>query len=80
MTIRALYIDREALDVRSSGDNRRRVDAYFVVFSCPPDDINPGHHEWVKRFECERGHAFKMSDFQDKAAAHLASNYTRVNP
>jgi hypothetical protein len=75
-SLRAVAIEREARDVRSSGDSRKRVDAYFVVFDCPPDADNPARHEWVCRFEVPRGAAFTMRDFPDKATAKAAKGYT----
>ena len=76
--IQANYIDREALNVRSSGDSRKRVDAYFVSFNCPPDDINLGvaPHESICRFEVPRGAKFQMTNFPNKAAALAARGYT----
>ena len=76
--IQANYIDRETLNVRSSGDSRKRVDAYFVSYRCPPDDINPGpaSHEWICRFEVPRGAKFRMTNFPTKAAAIAARGYT----
>ena len=76
--IRANCIDREALNVRSSGDSRKRVDAYFVSYSCPPDAVNPGvaPHEWVCRFEVPHGTEFRMTDFPSKASAIAARGYT----
>ena len=75
--IQANYIDRETLNVRSSGDSRKRVDAYFVSYRCPPDDINPGPalHEWMCRFEVPRGTEFRMTNFPNKAAALAARSY-----
>lgn len=75
--IKAQHIDREAIDVRSSGDSRTRVDAYFVSYDCPPDAVNPGagKHEWVCRFEVPRGKAFKMQDFSSKDAAKNARGF-----
>lgn len=69
--IQAQFIDREAIDTRSSADTRTRVDAYFVSYRCPPDEVNPGAgtHEWVCRFEVPRGQAFKMQNFPSKEAA-----------
>ena len=76
--IQANYIDRGALNVRSSGDSRKRVDAYFVSYRCPPDDINPGPapHEWICRFEVSRGAKFQMTNFPNKASAIAARGYT----
>ena len=76
--IRANCIDREALNVRSSGDSRKRVDAYFVSYRCPPDGINPGiaRHEWMCRFEVPRGTKFQMTNFPNKASAIAARGYT----
>lgn len=75
MGIKALAIDRESRDVRSSGDHRGRVDAYFVLFQCPPDDVNTSAHEWICRFEVPRGTPFKMQDFENKAAAHAVKGW-----
>lgn len=76
--IEATHITREALDVRSSGDSRSRVDAYFVLFKCPPDEVNPqiGNHEWVCRFEVPRGTKFQMQNFATKADAKAARGFT----
>jgi hypothetical protein len=74
--LRARAIEREARDVRSSGDSRKRVDAYFVVYDCPPDAENPARHEWVCRFEVPRGTPFEMRDFPNKAEAKAAKGYT----
>ena len=76
--IQANYIDRETLNVRSSGDSRKRVDAYFVSYRCPPDDINPGpaSHEWICRFEVPRGAKFQMTNFPNKASVIAARGYT----
>ncbi len=73
----AKYIDREAMDVRTSGKTRRRVDAYFVSFSCPPDDVNSDHHEWMCRFEVPRGESFCMNNFESKSAARAACGYDK---
>jgi hypothetical protein len=73
--IKARTITRECLDTRSSGDHRHRVDAYFVSFECPPDELNRDRHEWICRFEVPRGTVFQMKDFPDKAAAHAAKGY-----
>lgn len=76
--IKAQYIDREAIDCRSSGDQRKRVDAYFVAYLCPADDINPreASHEWFCRFEVPRGSKFTMQDFPDKESALAARGFT----
>lgn len=73
----AQFIQRQALDVKSSGDSRQRVDAYFVSFKCPPDKLNhgPGDHEWVCRFEVPRGVPFQMRNFPSKEAAHAVQGY-----
>ena len=73
--IKAKYIDRESVDVRSSGDQRKRVDAYFVAYDCPVDEINTTPHEWLCRFEVSRGAPFKMQDFPTKTAARAAQGY-----
>lgn len=75
--IKAQHIDREAIDVRSIGDSRTRVDAYFVSYQCPPDSVNPGAgpHEWVCRFEVPRGQSFKMQNFPNKDAAKAARGF-----
>lgn len=75
--IQATHIDREAVDVRSSGDSRSRVDAYFVSFKCPPDKVNPqaGSHEWVCRFEVPRGAKFQMQNFSTKADAKAVCGF-----
>lgn len=75
--ISAQYIEREAIDVRSSGDTRRRVDAYFVSYLCPPDSVNPGvaPHEWVCRFEVPRGQPFTMQNFPTKDAAKAVRGF-----
>lgn len=74
--IKALYIDREALDVRSSGDSRKRVDAYFVAYLCPPNKQYSEPWEWVVRFEVARGNKFLMRDFPDQTAAISERGYT----
>lgn len=74
-TIKALAIDRESFNVRSSGDERNRVDAYFVEFDCPPDRHNPDRHIWICRFEVPCGAAFKMANFPSKSAAHAAKGW-----
>jgi len=69
-------ITREAFNVRSSGDNRKRVDAYFIEFTCPPDANNPGPHEWIRRFEVPVGTELMVpKTFPDKAAAIAASGW-----
>lgn len=73
--IKAVRIEREALDTRSSGDSRRRVDAYFVLFHCPADAVNPAPHEWIRRFEVPRDAKFEIRDFADKPAAIAASGW-----
>lgn len=73
--IEAVRIEREAPDTRSSGDSRRRVDAYFVLFHCPADAVNPGPHEWIRRFEVPRGTKFEIRNFPDKQAAIAASGW-----
>ena len=72
----AKYVDRVYTDVRSSGDRRCRVDAYFVSFDCPSDDYNNTRHEWMCRFEVPRGGTFTMRDFPTKAAASATKGYT----
>lgn len=74
--IKARCIERSSLDVRSSGDRRKRVDAYFVCYDCPPDDANADRHEWVCKFEVERGAPFQMRDFPTKSAARAEQGYT----
>ena len=76
--ITAQIVERVAHDVRSSGEARKRVDAYFVVYKCPADSVNPSpkEHEWVCKFEVERGAAFEMSNYPNKQAARSASGYT----
>ena len=71
--IRFKAIEREAFDVRSNFDRRKRVDAWFCSYSCPPDSINPdGPHDWICRFEVPRGTAFKpVLSFTDKRAARI---------
>ncbi|MDO8414866.1 MAG: hypothetical protein Q7S87_01495 [Agitococcus sp.] len=68
-------IDREARDVPSSGDSRKRVDAYFVSYDCPPDKVNASRHEWVCRFEVARGASFTMQHFEDKVQAKAARGF-----
>ena len=77
-TITAVQVERTALDTKSSGDMRKRVDAYFVSYCCPPDDVNPGPftHEWICRFEVPRGTKFEMRNFPTKAAAKAARGFT----
>lgn len=77
--IYANSLDRELLDTRTSGKGgRKRVDAYFVLFDCPADDINPGGpHQWACRFEVPRGTPFKMPvRFANKDAARAARGFT----
>lgn len=75
--IKAICVTRFSADCRSSGDSRRRVDAYFVEFRCPADGFNPeGEHAWVCRFEVERGARFELRDFPSKEAAHEAKGFT----
>jgi hypothetical protein len=69
-------VSRVATGTRSSGDSRKRVDAYFVEFDCPADAINPAPHIWVCRFEVPRGTKFVSRDFPDKAAAHATKGWT----
>lgn len=77
MTIIAKCIERRAYDTRSSGDNRFRVDAYFVLYCCPPDKYNPGpyNRDWICRFDVKRGEPFKMQDFASKDDAHKAKGW-----
>lgn len=78
MAVTAIAIDREALDVRSSGDQRRRVDAYFVEFECTPDRDNPGaeNHTWICRFEVARGTPFKLpGSFLNKDEVHAIKGW-----
>lgn len=76
--IKATHIERTSADVRSSGDTRKRVDAYFVSYQCPPDAVNPGtgSHEWICRFEVPRGSKFEMRDFPNKEDAKAARGFT----
>lgn len=74
--IKAKYIHRENMDVRSSGDQRKRVDAYFVTYECPKDEFNNTPHEWCCRFEVARGEHFQMQDFPNKTAARATQGYT----
>ena len=74
--IRVLNITRTALDVRSSGDRRKRVDAYFVAYWCPADEVNPdGGHEWICRFEVPRGAPFSPVDYPSKKGARAACGW-----
>lgn len=73
--IKAREVHRTISDARSSGDGRHRVDAYFVVFDCPPDDTYPHAHEWCCRFEVPRGAKFTLQDFENKAAAYAAKGW-----
>jgi hypothetical protein len=73
--IKAKYVDRESYDVRSSGNRRKRVDAYFVAYQCPADKFNASEHEWICRFEVERKSEFKMCDFESKEAARANCGY-----
>lgn len=73
----AIRIDREALDVRSSGDQRKRVDAYFVLYRCERDSVNPRDdwHDWICRFEVKRGEQFAMRNFNSKSEALKARGF-----
>lgn len=53
----AIAIEREALNVRSSGDGRKRVDAHFVLFHVRD---GPDVYDWVCRFERPRGEYFPL--------------------
>jgi hypothetical protein len=72
--IRASHICRESYDVRSSYDGRKRVDAYFVEYVCPADDVNPeGAHTWRCRFELPAGSPRLVPvDYPNKKAALAA--------
>lgn len=61
---------REDLDTRSSGDNRRRVDAYFVEY--PHPDGGP----WIVRFEVPRGTKFVPQSYATQADTNAARGYT----
>jgi hypothetical protein len=74
--IKAIAIDREIFDARTSGRGRQRVDAYFVEYQCPADAVNAETHTWICRFEVPRGTPFKMSDFANKDAARAARGFT----
>ena len=75
--ITARGVEREEMDVRTSGKGRRkRVDAYFVLYHCPADEYNlGGPHDWICRFEVPRGAPFRMQDFDSKKAAMAARGF-----
>lgn len=74
--IRAIALEREAFDVRSSGDRRNRVDAYFVLYQCPANKTYPAPWDWCCRFEVPRGTPFKMRDYETQKDAMEAKGYT----
>lgn len=74
--IKAHALDRESYDVRSSGDQRKRVDAYYVEYDCPADKFNPERHIWICRFEVPRGGKFQMQDYPDKKTAIDSRGFT----
>lgn len=75
--IRATYILHERLDSRCHMNGRRKCDAYFVAFDCPPDEYNPERHEWICRHEIKRGTRFTMpASYPDKPTARRAGNLT----
>ena len=74
--IHAKEIHRVELNVRSSGDRRNRVDAYFVTFECEPDADYQHRYEWCCRFEVPRGKAFKMKDYPSKQDALNQRGFT----
>ena len=62
-------VEREALDCRSSGDRRERVDAYFVAYR-----IEGG--EWCCRFEVPRGAKFVPRMYASSEEANQNKGYT----
>ena len=71
--VHALYIDRIEQSVQSSGDQRKRVDAYFVAYRVEgwnPSDV------WMVRFEVTPGASFKARDYPNQKAASAARGYT----
>ncbi len=66
--LKLLGVEREALDVRSSGDGRTRVDAYFVAYAVDGGD-------WVCRFEVPRGAKFAPALYPTTEAANAAKGY-----
>lgn len=73
--IKVKYINREDKNVRSSGDSRKMVDAYCVIFECPPDNDYNETYEWACRFEVPRGSKFQANNFASKKEAVSQSGY-----
>ena len=69
MNLKPRGIVREALDARSSGDQRKRVDAYFVEY--PHPDGGP----WIVRFEVPRGSVFVPQEYATQADAIAARGF-----
>jgi len=72
--IRIVSVERQALDVRSSGDARHRVDAYFVCYFAQWPDGDTG--DWVCRFEVPRGAKFVPTLYPTQKEALAAKGYT----
>lgn len=62
-------VEREAMDVRSSGDRRERVDAYFVAYRVVDGD-------WCCRFEVPRGTKFTPRMYASSEEANSHKGYT----
>lgn len=71
--ITATHISHTDLDTRGGKTKRKKVDAYFVAYQCPPDEINSTSHEWMCKFEVSRGSTFVMQNFASKAEARANS-------
>lgn len=67
-------IEREAFNVRSSGDARKRVDAYFVCYTAQWPDGYVG--DWVCKFEVERGLSFSPKLYASQAEAIAERGFT----
>lgn len=78
--IKFVCVDRRELDTRSSGDRRKRVDAYFCMYRCPRDKWNnkpeDEGHIWICRFEVPRGEKFTPQDWPSKDEATKNKGWT----
>ncbi len=72
--IRIIALERVIKNARSSGDARKRVDAYFVCYFAEWPDGSIG--DWVCRFEVPPGAPFSMTLYPTQKEANAARGYT----